>query len=144
MRAPARRDITSSSSASSFSAPPASPSASASVSASALLHATASPVARKALSSPAAAAAAIALETSNSSSTAQRERQQLLDLGLLAQACHRGGRVRGEAFNHFAMGVLHDNLREYSKAIECYQKFARLCEVSNDRAGQLLAGVCKL
>lgn len=92
------------------------------------------------IKSPVAAAAAkVALEVANSALVAQNERQRIGELALLATACHRGGRVRGEAFNYFSMGVLHDNLREPLKAIACYQKFARLCELSNDRAGQLLA-----
>jgi hypothetical protein len=84
-------------------------------------------------------ASPVALTVSHSATVAQNERQQLTDLALLATACHRGGRVRGEAFNYFCMGILHDNLSENLKAISCYQKFAKLCEMSNDRAGLLLS-----
>ena len=103
-----------------------------------------------------------------------------MDYSLLAQACHRGGRVRGEAFNYFCMGVLYDNLQvgvvccgdagggagplrvfnshcasvnarvsrllcvgtplqDYTSAIECYQKFLRLCQHSQDQQGEMLA-----
>lgn len=42
------------------------------------------------------------------------------------------GRRRGEASAHFSMGVIHDNLGETRKAIECYQRYLQLCLSTND------------
>ena len=58
---------------------------------------------------------------------------------LLAAACHRGGRIRGEAFNYFCSAVLYDNLQEFGQAVLCYQKHLALCRQSGDRVGELLS-----
>ena len=70
---------------------------------------------------------------------AKREEQLVQDYHMLAQACHRGGRVRGEAFNYFCMGVLLDNLQQYRRAIDSYDKFLTLCQHSKDQQGEMLA-----
>ena len=93
------------------------------------------------LTSPSAAPAGPATPSGRhgQDALAQRENQMLSEYALLAQACHRGGKVRGEAFNSFCLGVLHDNRQEYAQAIPYYETFLKLCQHSQDPQGEMLA-----
>jgi len=57
-----------------------------------------------------------------------KRRQNLLmlkDLSVRAEACRRAGRINSEATAYYCMGIIHDNMREYLKAVKCYQNVAR-------------------
>ena len=56
-----------------------------------------------------------------------------------AEACRRAGRRRSEANSFYCMGVLYDNMKEYLKAIGCYQKFRRVLRSSEDKFAEALA-----
>lgn len=50
--------------------------------------------------------------------------------------------MREEGRAHFSLGVLRDNLRQYEKAIQCYNQFLRVCKECNDGQGCALAYHC--
>ena len=64
---------------------------------------------------------------------------QIVDYQLLAAACQRGNKIRGEARNHFIIGILHDNRKDYTKSLASYERYLKLCQLSEDADGQLLA-----
>ena len=41
-----------------------------------------------------------------------------------------------------SMGLLYDNISQYSKALDCYKKFRALCQKLGDRVGEALAYNC--
>jgi len=43
---------------------------------------------------------------------------------------------------HFSLGVLRDNIGQYHKAIECYNKFLKVCQECGDGQGGALAYHC--
>jgi len=69
-------------------------------------------------------------------------RKHLSDAKMLAQASRRAGKVRFEGIAYYKMGVLHDNLKEYKKAIAQYKKFLAICVRTNDTVGEALAYNC--
>jgi len=69
-------------------------------------------------------------------------RKHLSDAKMLAQASRRAGKVRFEGIAYYKMGVLHDNLKEYKKAISQYKKFLAICVRTNDTVGEALAYNC--
>eukprot|EP00471_Norrisiella_sphaerica_P007833 CAMPEP_0184492528 /NCGR_PEP_ID=MMETSP0113_2-20130426/23526_1 /TAXON_ID=91329 /ORGANISM="Norrisiella sphaerica, Strain BC52" /LENGTH=445 /DNA_ID=CAMNT_0026877377 /DNA_START=42 /DNA_END=1379 /DNA_ORIENTATION=+ len=66
-------------------------------------------------------------------------RKQLTDYSQKATACRREGRLRGEGHAYFCMGVIHDNLKEYTNAVSFYQKYIQICGQINDNIGEALA-----
>eukprot|EP00949_MAST-11_sp_MAST-11-sp1_P002191 g2191.t1 len=66
-------------------------------------------------------------------------RTKLRDYEMLAASCARGERLKQEGIAHYAMGVLHDNMREYRKAIRRYNNFVSVCQQTNDVVGAALA-----
>jgi hypothetical protein len=53
--------------------------------------------------------------------------RRLKDYELLAFACRRAGKQRDEGRAYFSMGILNDNIGEWSRAIDCYKKFLTVC-----------------
>ena len=51
---------------------------------------------------------------------------QIRDYEVRARACERAGRRAAEANAQYCMGVLYDNIQQYRKAIECYQRFKHI------------------
>ena len=43
---------------------------------------------------------------------------------------------------YFSMGVLFDNMEQYSKALDCYKKFVAVCQKLGDVSGEALAYNC--
>merc|ERR1719311_447336 len=68
--------------------------------------------------------------------------RKLQDLELLTFACRRANKVREEGRAHFSMGVLHDNLGQYEKAIKSYANFLKVCKECHDLQGCALAYHC--
>jgi len=72
--------------------------------------------------------------------------KQVQDLEMLATACSRGNRTREEGRTLFSLGILEDNLGNYSKALKHYYAFLKVCMECNDLQGCALAfhclGVC--
>jgi len=68
--------------------------------------------------------------------------QRIQDLELLTYACRRANKLREEGRAHFATGVLRDNLRQYSKAIQSYTLFLNICQQCSDNQGCALAYHC--
>lgn len=68
--------------------------------------------------------------------------RKIQDLDLLTFACRRAGKLREEGRAHFSLGVLHDNLAQYQKAIKAYANFLRVCKECNDTQGCALAYHC--
>lgn len=68
--------------------------------------------------------------------------RRIQDLELLTFACRRASKVREEGRAHFSMGVYRDNLGQYTKAIESYNNFLRVCKECNDSQGCALAYHC--
>eukprot|EP00658_Telonema_sp_P-2_P066025 TRINITY_DN5513_c0_g1_i3.p2 TRINITY_DN5513_c0_g1~~TRINITY_DN5513_c0_g1_i3.p2 ORF type:complete len:262 (+),score=51.34 TRINITY_DN5513_c0_g1_i3:609-1394(+) len=69
-------------------------------------------------------------------------RKHLSDAKMLASANRRAGKIRYEGISYYRMGVLHDNLKEYKKAIGQYKKFLAICKRTNDTVGEALAYNC--
>lgn len=84
--------------------------------------------------------ARLPLNDSKSLSSAQDNhiRLQIVDYQLLSAACLRGKRLKGEAYNNFCIGVLHDNRNDHLKSIPCYERFLSLCTSNGDEEGQYL------
>jgi len=68
--------------------------------------------------------------------------RRIQDLELLTFACKRAAKVREEGRAHFSLAVLKDNIRQYGKAIECYNQFLKICMDCNDGQGCALAYHC--
>lgn len=68
--------------------------------------------------------------------------RRIQDLELLTFACRRASKVREEGRAHFSLGVFHDNLGQYQKAIDCFNQFLRVCKECNDGQGCALAYHC--
>jgi len=68
--------------------------------------------------------------------------RKLQDLELLTFACRRANKVREEGRAHFSMGVLHDNMGHYEKAIKSYANFLKVCKECHDLQGCALAYHC--
>ena len=47
-----------------------------------------------------------------------------------------------EGAAYFSMGVLFDNMEQYSKALDCYKKFVAVCQKLGDVSGEALAYNC--
>ena len=47
-----------------------------------------------------------------------------------------------EGAAYFSMGVLLDNMEQYSKALDCYKKFVAVCQKLGDVSGEALAYNC--
>lgn len=71
-----------------------------------------------------------------------RTMRHIQDLDLLTFACHRAGKFREEGRAFFTLGLLRDNIGQYRKGIEAYNKFLRVCEDCNDSQGCALANHC--
>jgi len=69
-------------------------------------------------------------------------RKRLVDYSQKADACRRESRLRGEGHAYFCMGVIHDNLKEFGKAIIQYEKFVEICSQIDDTFGEALAHNC--
>ena len=75
-----------------------------------------------------------------SSMTAIRATREMLDdYNLKAIACKRAGVQQGEATAWYSKGVIYDNLREYTKAIKCYEKYLHICSKIDDVGGKAIA-----
>lgn len=68
--------------------------------------------------------------------------RRVQDLELLTFACRRACKTREEGRAQFSMGVLRDNLGQYSKSLESYNHFLRICKDCNDGQGCALAYHC--
>ena len=55
-------------------------------------------------------------------------RLKIRDMEILSRSSHRAGMSRNEAFTMYNRGVLHDNMREYTKALKCYKQYLNLCQ----------------
>ncbi|GAB5360450.1 hypothetical protein AAMO2058_000629200 [Amorphochlora amoebiformis] len=69
-------------------------------------------------------------------------RKRLVDFTHIADACRRQGRIKGESQAYYCMGVLHDNLKDYSRAVLAYEKYANIAERIGDTLGEALAHNC--
>jgi tetratricopeptide (TPR) repeat protein len=69
----------------------------------------------------------------------ERGGKSINDYNLLAFACRRANKTREEGQAYFCMGVLYDNKCAYTKALECYDKYLRVCRRTNDIVGEALA-----
>jgi len=67
---------------------------------------------------------------------------QVKDYTMLAFSSRRAGRHQMEGAAYFSMGVLYDNMGQYSKALDCYKKFVAVCQKLNDLSGEALAYNC--
>lgn len=61
---------------------------------------------------------------------------------MLAFSSRRAGRHQMEGAAYFSMGVLYDNMSQYTKALDCYKKFVAVCQKLNDLSGEALAYNC--
>ena len=68
--------------------------------------------------------------------------KRLKDYSMLAFACKRAGKTRDEGRAYYSMGVLYDNMNNYSKAIASYEKFLTVCQSIGDSHGEALAYNC--
>lgn len=68
--------------------------------------------------------------------------RKIKDLELLTFACRRARKLREEGRAHFSLAVLRDNLAQYTKGIESYNEFLRVCKECNDAQGCALAYHC--
>ena len=68
--------------------------------------------------------------------------KRLKDYSMLAFACKRAGKTRDEGRAYYSMGVLYDNIFNYSKAISSYEKFLSVCQSIGDSHGEALAYNC--
>ena len=59
-----------------------------------------------------------------------------------AFSSRRAGRHQMEGAAYFSMGVLFDNMEQYSKALDCYKKFVAVCQKLGDVSGEALAYNC--
>ena len=55
-------------------------------------------------------------------------RVKIKDMEMLSRSSRRAGMTRNESFSLYNMGVLHDNMREFSKALSCYRKYLSICQ----------------
>lgn len=67
---------------------------------------------------------------------------QVKDYTMLAFSSRRAGRHQMEGAAYFSMGVLYDNMSQYTKALDCYKKFVAVCQKLNDLSGEALAYNC--
>lgn len=68
--------------------------------------------------------------------------KRLKDYSMLAFACKRAGKTRDEGRAYYSMGVLYDNMNNYSKAVASYEKFLTVCQSIGDSHGEALAYNC--
>ncbi|OMJ94639.1 hypothetical protein SteCoe_2130 [Stentor coeruleus] len=68
--------------------------------------------------------------------------KRLKDYSMLAFACKRAGKTRDEGRAYYSMGVLYDNMNNYTKAISSYEKFLTVCQSIGDSHGEALAYNC--
>jgi tetratricopeptide (TPR) repeat protein len=69
----------------------------------------------------------------------QASNTKMKDQELLAFACRRANKTRSESLAYYSMGVLHDNEKEYSKAVLCYEQYLQACRGAGDAKGEQLA-----
>ena len=53
---------------------------------------------------------------------------QIKDYSLLARACKRAFKQKDEGRAYYSIGVLHDNLGDYVKAVKHYLMFLKVCD----------------
>jgi len=69
----------------------------------------------------------------------QAANTKMRDQEMLAFACRRANKTRSEALAYYNMGVLHDNAKEYDKAIRCYEQYLNAARGAGDSKGVQLA-----
>ncbi|OQR96152.1 hypothetical protein ACHHYP_16952 [Achlya hypogyna] len=70
------------------------------------------------------------------------ETKRLKDYTMLAASSKRAGRLEAEATAYFSIGVIHDNLDEFERAIEAYKKALLLLKDSDKFAFRALVHSC--
>lgn len=68
--------------------------------------------------------------------------KRLKDYSMLAFACKRAGKTRDEGRAYYSMGVLYDNINNFTKAVAAYEKFLTVCQSIGDSHGEALAYNC--